>query len=130
MSKIKLLSSKMINIIAAGEVIERPSSIVKELVENSIDANSKNISISITNGGKSSIVIKDDGNGIDNEDIYLAIKRHATSKLINNDISKINTLGFRGEALPSIAAISNIKIISRSSSSSTAYYIKAHADNI
>jgi len=110
---IKLLDSNTINQIAAGEVIERPSSIVKELVENAIDANSRNISIKIKDGGKEFIEIEDDGIGMSKEDLALSIKRHATSKLEKNNIEKINTLGFRGEALPSIGSVSRVRIISK-----------------
>ncbi len=110
---IKLLDSNTINQIAAGEVIERPSSIVKELVENAIDADSRNISIKIKDGGKEFIEIEDDGCGMSKEDLALSIKRHATSKLEKNNIEKINTLGFRGEALPSIGSVSRIRIISK-----------------
>ncbi len=109
--KIKLMSEDMISKIAAGEVVERPSSIIKELVENSIDAESKNIEILIERGGKDLILIKDDGIGISSDELPLAFTRHATSKLNNmKDFENISSLGFRGEALASIASISNINI--------------------
>ena len=110
-NSIKIINSDLIEKIAAGEVIERPSSIIKELVENSIDAHSKSIEINIDNGGIDLILIKDDGDGIEGNEIELAFKRHATSKISSiNDLNKISTLGFRGEALPSIASVSHIQI--------------------
>lgn len=112
--RINLLSEKTSNKIAAGEVVERPSSAVKELIENSIDAGAKNISISIEEGGEKSIIISDDGDGIHPEDIKLAFMPHATSKIREiDDIYNITSLGFRGEALASIAAISKVNLKSR-----------------
>lgn len=114
---IKLLNDEVINKIAAGEVIERPASIVKELIENSIDANASKIKISIVNGGKDYIEIEDDGIGLDKDSIPLAFLRHATSKITNeNDLYNIFTMGFRGEALPSIAAVSKVTLYSNKSS--------------
>ena len=112
--EIKLLENNLINKIAAGEVIERPASIVKELVENSIDALSKNITIEIKNGGTSFIKIQDDGIGIEKGQIKTAFLRHATSKLEKiDDLDSILTLGFRGEALASIASISMVEMITK-----------------
>ena len=112
--EIKLLENNLINKIAAGEVIERPASIVKELVENSIDALSKNITIEIKNGGTSFIKIQDDGIGIQKGQIKTAFLRHATSKLEKiDDLDSILTLGFRGEALASIASISIVEMITK-----------------
>ena len=115
--KIKILSDDLINQIAAGEVIERPGSIVKELVENSLDASANKIFISIEDGGKKSIQINDNGCGMSPDDLKIAVMRHATSKINKqSDLFNISTLGFRGEALPSIASISNINIQTKSKS--------------
>ena len=112
--KIKLLPENIANQIAAGEVILRPSSIVKELIENSIDSGATNISLIIKNSGKTLVKVIDDGSGIAHNQIELAFKRHATSKIrVANDLFKIKTNGFRGEALSSIASISNVEAVSR-----------------
>ena len=114
MGQIVLLDELTINKIAAGEVIERPSSVVKEMVENSIDAGATNISIEIKNGGISYIRITDNGKGIAQDDVQIAFERHATSKIrVADDLSTVKSMGFRGEALASIAAISNVELISR-----------------
>ena len=113
MSKIKLLSDDVINQIAAGEIVEKPSAALKELIENSIDANANNIEIFLQNGGKSKIVITDDGDGLEKEDLKMAIKRYATSKLRGNNLFDIRSYGFRGEALPSIASVSMFYIESQ-----------------
>lgn len=111
MSKIIELPEILANQIAAGEVIERPASVVKELVENAIDANSRQITIEIEESGLKSIKITDNGEGMSEEDLPLSILRHATSKIKNqSDLFRIRTLGFRGEALPSIASISELRI--------------------
>ncbi|WP_039456427.1 DNA mismatch repair endonuclease MutL [Candidatus Jidaibacter acanthamoebae] len=122
--KIKRLTEKTINRIAAGEVIERPLSVIKELVENSIDAGAKNIVIEIERGGRNLIIITDDGEGITKDDLLLAIERHATSKLSEDDICNINFHGFRGEALPSIASVSRMKITSRHITKDEAWQIE------
>ena len=112
MGKIKILSEEVINHIAAGEVVERPASVVKELIENSLDAGADEISVFIKQGGKNLIKVIDNGCGMDKEDALLSIKGHSTSKIYNtDDIANISTLGFRGEALPSIASISQMEII-------------------
>ena len=112
MGKIQVMSSKLANMIAAGEVIERPSSVIKELVENSIDAHAKNIEVSIFNAGRNKIIVKDDGDGMDPDDAKLAFKRHASSKLLDEyQLFKIKTMGFRGEALPSISSVSKVTMM-------------------
>src|SRR5690348_7109746 len=106
-SKIRVLSEHTINQIAAGEVIENPASVVKELVENSIDAGARDICIEIKEGGRQLIRITDNGCGMNSDDALLCLERHATSKIrAVEDIDILNTMGFRGEALPSIASIS------------------------
>lgn len=111
MSQIKIMSSILANQIAAGEVIERPASVVKELVENSIDAKSTKIDIYVEEAGLKTIQVTDDGEGIQSDEVQKAFERHATSKLISNeDLFRIRTLGFRGEALPSIASVSMVTI--------------------
>lgn len=128
--QIKLLSNKTINKIAAGEVIERPASAVKELVENAIDAGATQIDIRLEQAGKNLISISDNGFGMSKEDLELSIKRHATSKLDEDDLLNIHSFGFRGEALPSIGAISRMKITSRSSDSDSAYSINVEGGEI
>jgi len=114
---IQKLPQFIINQIAAGEVIERPASIIKELIENSIDANATEIQIKVTNAGKSYISVYDNGDGIDKKDFANAVELHATSKLASLDLNNIESLGFRGEALASIASVSNISITSKSKNS-------------
>ena len=107
---IRVLPDELINQIAAGEVIEKPAFVVKELIENAIDAKATEIIVMIRDGGKSEIIVSDNGEGILKNDLELSVKRHATSKLLENDLNNISFLGFRGEALPSIASVSNLKI--------------------
>lgn len=123
MKKIKILSSIAISRIAAGEVIENASSVIKELVENSIDAGSDSIEIKVQNSGRNLIVIKDNGFGMSKEELELCVEKHATSKLSEDDIFDINSFGFRGEALPSIGGVSRLKITSKSKDSDQAYSI-------
>lgn len=111
-SIIRLLEPHLINQIAAGEVIERPFSAIKELVENAIDAGSTQVDIMVRDGGKSYIGVSDNGCGMTEEELLLSVERHATSKLKDNDLFHISTLGFRGEALPSIGSVSRLKITS------------------
>lgn len=118
---IRILSDDTINKIAAGEVIERPASVVKELVENSIDSGARKIDIILECAGKNLIIVKDDGCGMNKDELELAIQRHATSKLDEDDLLNINSFGFRGEALPSIGAISKFTIASRKREAAHAY---------
>jgi DNA mismatch repair protein MutL len=114
LAKIQIMDEALANKIAAGEVVERPASVVKELLENAIDAGSKNIEIEVSEGGLAFIRVSDDGEGMDEEDLTRAFLRHATSKMLSErDLFRIRTLGFRGEALPSIAAVSKVEIASR-----------------
>ena len=114
MGSIVLLDDLTINQIAAGEVIERPANVVKELVENSIDAGATSVNVEIENGGISLIRITDNGKGIAEDDVEIAFERHATSKIRSaKDLIKVSTMGFRGEALASIAAIAKVELITK-----------------
>jgi len=114
MPRINVLGENVANKIAAGEVVERPASVVKELVENSIDARADDVSVQLTAGGKRSITVSDNGHGMVRDDAILAFERHATSKISReDDLDRIQTLGFRGEALPSIAAVSKLTLVTR-----------------
>jgi DNA mismatch repair protein MutL len=111
MGRIRILSDQVANQIAAGEVVDRPASVVKELLENSLDAGANRISIVVEAGGRKLIRITDDGHGMNRDDALLAFERHATSKLHSaDDLLSISTLGFRGEALPSIASVARVTL--------------------
>ncbi len=130
MGQIVVLDRNMINMIAAGEVIERPASVVKELIENSIDAGASSITVSIEDGGKKLISITDNGSGMDSENLERAFESHATSKIKTAiDLNKISTLGFRGEALASIASIAQVKAVSRVKNSTGASSIEIDCGN-
>ncbi len=131
MGNIVLLDDLTINKIAAGEVIERPASVIKEMVENSIDAGANNVTVEIKNGGISYIKVTDNGKGIAQDDLEIAFERHATSKIRKaEDLDVVTSMGFRGEALASIAAIANVEMISKTAEQDTGYKIIVEAGNI
>src|SRR3989442_14695280 len=131
MGKIHRLPADLANQIAAGEVVERPASVVKELVENAIDAGARRLTIQIELGGKKQVRVEDDGEGMDPDDARLAIERHATSKIRRaDDLAAIRTLGFRGEALPSIASVSHFLIRTRARGQSTGTEIRVNGGAI
>src|SRR6185295_5337721 len=124
MSKVHILPPEIISKIAAGEVIERPASVIKELLENALDAKTKSIELHLKEAGKTLIFIKDSGSGIEPEDIEVIFQRHSTSKIETiDDLYRIHSLGFRGEALYSICAISDVVLRSRVKSQDTGWEI-------
>lgn len=131
MGNIVLLDDLTINKIAAGEVIERPASVVKEMVENSIDAGATSITVEIRNGGISYIKISDNGKGIAQDDLEIAFERHATSKIRSaDDLNKVTSMGFRGEALASIAAVANVELVSKTAEQEAGYKVVVEAGDI
>ena len=121
---LRRLPETLINQIAAGEVVERPAAVVKELIENAIDAGAKNIDTLITGGGQNLVSVSDNGFGMSAKELSLAVQRHVTSKLPDNDLIDIKFLGFRGEALPSISAVSRLKLSSRQRNAADAWSIQ------
>jgi DNA mismatch repair protein MutL len=131
MSVIRILPEKVASQIAAGEVIERPASVVRELIDNSIDAGAEKVFVTVANGGKTLIRVADDGAGMDRDDLLLCLERHATSKISSvSDLFNIETLGFRGEALPSISMVSRMEILSRRSEELIGHRLKVAGGKI
>ncbi len=125
-SRIRILDEQLTNQIAAGEVVERPASVIKELVENALDAKAHRIFIETKAGGKSLIRVTDDGHGMNEDDLLLALERHATSKIkSSDDLFAISSMGFRGEAVPAIASVCKMRIASREKGALSGYEVRA-----
>ena len=131
MPNINILSFEVANLIAAGEVVDRPASAIKEMIENSIDAGARHITVEIQNGGITFMRISDDGCGMEPEDLPLAVRRHATSKIRTaEDLDGICTLGFRGEALAAISAVADVRIISKTHDAPIGAELEVHCGEI
>lgn len=131
MGQIRVMTEALANQIAAGEVVERPASCVKELVENSLDAGAQSIYVAVEEGGIEGIVVQDDGSGMDPEDAQLAFSRHATSKLLQaHDLFRVQTLGFRGEALASIAAVSRVDMLTRRQDAESGVHVRGQGSEL
>src|SRR5438132_2339826 len=129
--RIHVLPPEVFEKIAAGEVIERPASAVKELVENALDAGATRVAVEVEAGGKERIQVTDDGSGMTSEEVGLAIVRHATSKLRTaDDLFDLHTLGFRGEALPSIAAVAHLEVVTRIPESETGMRVRVDGGQV